>query len=45
LAQDYVSRDLVREILEKEEEYWDWTETQIDLIDDVGIENYIQSQV
>lgn len=45
LAQDYVSRDLVREILEKEEEFWDWTETQIDLIEDVGIENYIQSQV
>lgn len=43
--QDYVSRDLVKEILESEEEYWDWTTTQIDLIDSVGIENYIQSKV
>ena len=42
--QDYVTRDLVQEILEKEEEYWDWLDTQIDLIGNVGIENYIQSQ-
>ena len=33
------------EILEKEEEYWDWTTTQLDLIETIGIENYIQSQV
>jgi bacterioferritin len=43
--QDYVTRDLVQEILEKEEEYWDWLDTQIDLIGNVGIENYIQSQM
>ena len=43
--QDYVTRDLVQEILEKEEEYWDWLDTQIDLIGSVGIENYIQSQM
>ncbi len=40
-----MSRDLVQEILEKEEEYWDWTTTQLDLIETIGIENYIQSQV
>ena len=40
--QDYVTRDLVQEILEKEEEYWDWLDTQLDLIENVGIENYIQ---
>lgn len=43
--QDYVTRDLVQEILEKEEEYWDWLDTQLDLIKNVGIENYIQSQI
>ena len=42
---DYVTRDLVREILEKEEEYLDWTTTQLDLIESIGIENYIQSQL
>jgi len=42
---DYVTRDLVQEILEKEEEYWDWLTTQLDLVESVGIENYIQSQL
>jgi len=42
---DYVTRDLVREILEKEEEYLDWTTTQLDLIESIGIENYIQIQL
>jgi len=42
---DYVTRDLVREILEKEEEYLDWTATQLDLAETVGIENYIQSRI
>ena len=42
---DYVTRDLLQEILEKEEEYWDWTTTQLDLVEKVGVENYIQSQV
>lgn len=42
---DYVSRDLLQDILSKEEEYWDWVDTQTDLIQSVGIENYIQSQM
>ena len=42
---DYVTRDLVQEILENEEEYLDWTTTQLDLVEKVGIENYIQSQI
>ena len=44
-TQDYVTRDLVQEILEKEEAYWDWLETQLDLVEKIGIENYIQSQI
>lgn len=42
---DYVTRDLVQEILEKEEEWLDWTTTQLDLVETVGVENYIQSQI
>ena len=42
---DYVTSDLVQEILEKEEEYLDWATTQLDLFETVGIENYIQSQL
>lgn len=43
--QDYVTRDFIQEILESEEEYWDWVDTQIDLTKTVSIENYIQSNL
>jgi len=42
-AQDYVSRDLLEDILEYEEEYVDWIETQQYLIAETGIQNYLQS--
>ena len=44
-AGDYVSRDLFRSILASEEEHIDWLETQLDLIDKVGLPNYQQSQI
>ena len=42
---DYQSRELLTEILGSEEEHIDWLETQIALIDRVGLENYSQSQM
>ena len=42
---DYVSRDLFRAILDSEEHHIDWLETQLELIDKVGIANYQQSQM
>ena len=42
---DFVSRELFENILESEEEHVDWLETQLDLIERIGLENYQQSQV
>lgn len=43
--QDYVSRDLLRSILSSEEDHVDWLETQLGLLDKVGVENYLQKQM
>ena len=42
---DFGSREMLEDILESEEEHIDWLETQLGLIDKVGIENYLQSQM
>jgi bacterioferritin len=42
---DYVSRDLLSAILDSEEEHIDWLETQLSLIDKIGLENFQQSMI
>ncbi len=42
---DFVTRDLFRSILESEEEHIDWLETQLELIDRIGEQNYQQSML
>jgi bacterioferritin len=42
---DYVSRDLFDSILASEEEHVDWLETQLALIDSMGIKNYLQAKM
>ena len=44
-AGDFASRELFERILESEEEHIDWLETQLGLIERIGIENYCQSQM
>ena len=44
-TQDYQSREHLQHLLDGVEEFLDWGETQIALIDDVGLENYLQSQL
>lgn len=43
--QDYVSRELLEDILEYEEDHLDWIETQEYQIQHMGLQNYLQAQV
>ncbi|GAA4643103.1 bacterioferritin [Pontixanthobacter gangjinensis] len=43
-ARDYGSRDLFASILSSEEEHVDFLETQFDMIERMGLENYVQLQ-
>lgn len=40
---DYVSRELFGNIMASEEEHIDWLETQLSLIDKLGLQNYLQT--
>lgn len=42
---DFISRDLCQSILDSEEEHVDWLETQLSLIEKVGLQNYLQTQM
>ena len=43
-VRDFTSRELFRSILDSEEEHIDWLETQLEMISQMGIQNYIQLQ-
>ena len=42
-VKDYISREILEHILESEEEHIDWLETQLDLVDRMGLQNWLQS--
>ena len=44
-VKDYVSRQIFVDILDDTEEHIDWLETQLELIDKIGIQNFLQSQM
>jgi len=44
-VKDYISREIFEHILENEEEHLDWLETQLELIEQIGLPNYLQSQM
>jgi len=44
-VQDYISRDILTDILKSEEDHVDWLETQLDLIETLGVQKYLQSQL
>lgn len=44
-AGDYISRELFKDILDDTEEHIEWLETQLELINKIGLQNYLQSQM
>jgi bacterioferritin len=43
-VRDYISREILEDILDSEEEHINWLETQLELVDQLGLQNWLQSQ-
>ena len=43
-VQDYVSREILEDILDSEEAHIDYLETQLGLVEQLGLQNWLQSQ-
>jgi bacterioferritin len=43
-VKDHISREIFEDILESEEEHIDWLETQLGLVDQMGLQNWLQTQ-
>ena len=43
-VKDFISRELFTDILESEEEHIDWLQTQMRLIEQMGLQNFVQLQ-
>ena len=43
-VKDFVSREIFTDILESEEDHIDWLQTQLRLVEQMGIENFVQLQ-
>ena len=44
-VQDFVSRDILQHFLQNSEDYADWLATQQSLIDEIGLNNYLQTMM
>jgi bacterioferritin len=44
-CKDYVSRELLDDLMKETEEHIDWLEVQIELLEKVGLQNYLQSHM
>ncbi|SER24836.1 bacterioferritin [Nitrosomonas sp. Nm51] len=45
IQKDYISREIFERILEDTEEHIDWLETQQDVMQKIGVQNWLQSQM
>ncbi|WP_263970451.1 ferritin-like domain-containing protein [Oligella urethralis] len=43
--EDFVTRDLLEKLKTHNEDHWDWLQMELELIEELGTENYLQTVV